>query len=447
MPHLTRASARSAGVALGALVFLTLLAFPGRAATAPAQDPTVDAGPLVEILPLEGFLDPPTAGAIIDLVEQSTESDLIVIQVDAPGVVSVDLDELLAAFEASPVPIAVFVGPQGAAATVAGAAVGLWLAADVRAVATDATVGPAHPLTLAAGTLEEAAAVVQRSQRPDSDSVEIILTTEQDGQSLDGLADLVVPGLESLLLELDGQQIATSQGLVTLELPGDAVNVRFHSLGVLRRLLHAATTGPFIYLLLTVGLGMLLFELFQPGFGVAGIAGIITIAIGVFGLTVLPASGWGVGLVILGMLLFALDTAIAGFGAVTLGAVVSLSVGSLNFYDSDALALPWWLVAGTVLTAFVFFVFVMTSLLRAQAGPAEEAVAELVGRRGVVRSILNPEGHVFADGALWRARWVDEAHAARVGTVVKVVAVDGPLVLVDAVDAGDTTSPVESSAG
>jgi len=147
------------------------------------------------------------------------------------------------------------------------------------------------------------------------------------------------------------------------------------------------------------------------------------------------------------MVLFAVDTAIAGFGLVTLSAVVTLSVGSVSFYDADALALPWWLVAGTVITAFVFFVFVMTSLLRAQAGPADEAVAELIGRRGVVRSVLNPEGHVFADGALWRARWVDEAHAARVGTVVKVVAVDGPLVLVDAVDAAEGEEPTGADGG
>jgi membrane-bound serine protease (ClpP class) len=40
-----------------------------------------------------------------------------------------------------------------------------------------------------------------------------------------------------------------------------------------RRLLHAATTAPFIYLLLVVGLGMLLFEVFQPGSGSPGSPG------------------------------------------------------------------------------------------------------------------------------------------------------------------------------
>ncbi|MDX1509907.1 MAG: NfeD family protein [Nitriliruptorales bacterium] len=449
MPHLTRAVARPVGITLGALALLLLLAFPGRA-DQPGIRAADDSSALVEILPLEGFLDPPTAGAIIDLVTSSSSSDLVVIQLDAPGVVSVDLDEIFSAFRASPVPVVVFVGPQGAAAVLKGGAVGVLAAAHVAAVAGDTTIGPIHPVRLDGGTVEDAQVLLTKAvgtppSARDHAAFETLLENAMAAADLDGVVDLVVPGLEALMQELDGTSVETANGSVTLRLRSDEVEVRFHSLGVVRRLLHAASTGPFIYLLLTVGLGMLLFELFQPGFGVAGVAGIVTAGIGIFGLTVLPVTWWGVALVVLGLVLFAVDTAIAGFGPVTSGAVVALSVGSANFYDADALALPWWLIAGTVVTAFVFFVFVMTSLLRAQAGPAEEAVAELIGRRGVVRSVLNPEGHVFADGALWRARWSDEAHAAPVGTVVKVVAVDGPLVLVDAVDAAptDTGEPTD----
>jgi membrane protein implicated in regulation of membrane protease activity len=50
--------------------------------------------------------------------------------------------------------------------------------------------------------------------------------------------------------------------------------------------------------------------------------------------------------------------------------------------------------------------------------------------------MLNPEGHVFIDGALWRARAVDLDAAGegvvRVGTAVRVQAVDGPVILVGA---------------
>jgi membrane-bound serine protease (ClpP class) len=53
-----------------------------------------------------------------------------------------------------------------------------------------------------------------------------------------------------------------------------------------------------------------------------------------------------------------------------------------------------------------------------------------------VRSVLNPEGHVYIDGALWRARWTGDTRRAKVGTPVRVHAVDGPVVLVEPFDAG-----------
>jgi membrane-bound serine protease (ClpP class) len=388
---------------------------------------------LVEILPLSGFLDPPTSAQILEVLDVAAEegSVLVVLQLDAPGGVSVDTDELLAAIEGSPVPVAVLVGPLGQGPRAAGAAGLLWLAADVRAVVLDATVGPLAPVDLADEfdylAAERAGGLVRGTE--DQALLDRLLDEELTAEELElaGTADLAVAGLEALLLELDGTEVAGQQ----LTIQGDEVGVRFHSLGLIRRLLHAATTAPFIYLLLTVGLGMLLFEVFQPGFGVAGLAGIITAGIGAFGLTVLPVTWWAVALVVLGLLLYAVDTAVAGFGPITLAATAAFAVGSLQFYDAEVLDLPVWLVVATTVTVLGFFVFVMTSILRAQAGPEGVTVDDLVGRTGIVRSVLNPEGHVYLDGALWRARWTGEAKRAKVGTPVRVHGVDGPVVLVE----------------
>jgi len=69
----------------------------------------------------------------------------------------------------------------------------------------------------------------------------------------------------------------------------------------------------------------------------------------------------------------------------------------------------------------------------------------LVGRSGIVRSVLNPEGHVYIDGALWRARWTGETKRVKVGTPVTVHGVDGALVLVEPFSAeGDMDLPAAS---
>ncbi len=393
----------------------------------------------VEILPLRGgFIDPPVSAQIADVVEvaETEGSELVLLQYSSPGGVSVDLDEVLGLMEDASVPIAVLVGPLGTGAEAAGAAGLLWLAADVRAVATDAAVGPIEPADLADLDDDEpaarAAAFVE-AVGGDADVGQRLLREPVAAEELVDaqIASVEASSIEPLLVDLDGTSVVTSTGERELQLRSDEVEVRFHSLGLIRRVLHAATTAPFIYLLLVVGLGMLLFEVFQPGFGVAGLAGVVTAAVGTFGLFVLPVTWWAVALVILGLILYAVDTAIAGFGPVTAAATAAFAVGSWRFYAADALALNGWLIAGTTLTVLVFFVFIMTSLLRAQAGPEGVSVDDLVGRPGIVRSVLNPEGHVYIDGALWRARWTGDAKRAKVGTPVRVHGVDGAVVLVE----------------
>lgn len=438
-------------VALVAVVLATLAAVLAPVG-ALAQEEGDPGSTSVEILPLRGgFIDPPVVAQIQDVLELAERdgSALVVLQYTSPGGVSVDVDELLRTIESSPVPVAALIGPLGTGAEAAGVAGLLWLAADVRALSLDATVGPLDPADLTdldgsypVGTRTDAFLTAAGA---DLALAERLLTEAVPAEDLvaAGVVSLTAQGLEPLLVELDGVTI----GDTTLRIRADEVEVRFHSLGLVRRVLHAATTAPFIYLLLVVGIGMLLFEVFQPGFGVAGLAGVITAAIGVFGLWVLPVTWWAVALVVLGLLLYAVDTAIAGFGWVTLAATVAFATGSANLYAADALALPWWLVAGTTVLALVFFVFIMTSVLRAQAGPDGVTVDDLVGRPGIVRSVLNPEGHVYIDGALWRARWTGEAKRAKVGTPVRVHDVEGAVVLVEPYEpaaAGTEVAPAPS---
>jgi len=429
------------------LSVLALLVLALTASFATAQTEEVDGssgGQVVEVLPLRaGLIDPPVTSQILDVIDlaEAQGSQLVVLQYSSPGAVSVDLDEVIGRMQATDVPVAVLIGPLGVGAQAAGAAGLLWLAADIRAVSADASVGPLDPVDLAdlGGDYPLRQRVEEFVGAADADTDlagRLVDTAVPADELVDaGVVTLAAQGLEPLLVELDGTTVATADGGdTTLRIRAAEVEVRFHSLGLVRRVLHAATTAPFIYLLLVVGLGALLFEAFQPGFGVAGLAGLVTVAISGFGLSVLPVVWWAVALVVLGLLLYALDTAIAGFGPVTLAATVSFVVGSLWFYASEALALNAWLVGATTLTVFVFFVFVMTTVLRAQAGPEGVAIDDLVGRPGIVRSVLNPEGHVYIDGALWRARWTGDTKRAKVGTPVRVHGVDGAVVLVEAFD-------------
>lgn len=448
---------RAAVVLAVAAAAVVVSSFPGAATPPLAADSSEDASgdpvATVDILPVSGLLDPPVAGTIVDLLADASAgtSELVIIQVDGPGGVSVDTAGLVAAIDEATVPVAVLVAPDSMpTATAAGAWGVLWAAADIRIVSQLGAVGPLLPVDLTDRDDDMVAEEVLAAMDPGTD----------DGATVARLRDETVPGLEleqaglvdvladnylEVMDELDGREVLTSNGAVVLDLGADRTS-RLYSMSLLARMLHAAATPTFIYLLLVLGLGMLAFELFQPGFGVAGFAGLVMLPFAIFGLTVLPVAWWALALLLLGMGLYVLDTAIAGFGGVTAAATAAFGVGSWFVFGSGPLRNPTWVAVGTTVVALGFWVIVMTTILRAQAGPEGVELDGLVGKLGIVRSLLNPEGHVYIDEALWRAR-LEEGGRLRVSAPIRVVDVDGAVLVVRPYVAGDTPNDPAATGG
>lgn len=432
-----------------ARLLLALLALTMAAATllgagpaAHAQDDPASTGPVVDVLPVRGFLDPPVAAAITTLIADAEERDaaLVVIQVDGPGAISADVEGLLSAVRDATVPVAVFASPQQGLSAEAGGLYGmLWATAPVRAMSETATIGPVSPLDLASGAEADAAARARLDEIGAGEALDRPRTAEHlEGE---GAVDVVASNVAGMLAELDGIEVTLADGTTsTLDIGSEDVNVRLHSLGILARLLHAAAAPAFIYMLLVFGLGALAFELFQPGFGVAGFAGLVMLPFAVFGLSVLPVTWWALALVLVGLALYCVDTAMAGLGWTTAAATATFGVGSWFLFGTDVLRVPPALAIVMTLIVLAFFVVVLTVILRAQAGPEGVDVSDLVARHGIVRSVLNPEGHVYIDEALWRAR-VADGTKLRVGTPVTVTGVDGAVLLVEPFDPQSSPDP------
>ena len=93
----------------------------------------------------------------------------------------------------------------------------------------------------------------------------------------------------------DGPVVLQTQ-IATTEAGGrrpGTVDIRFENLGPVDRVLHGVASPSMIYVLLVIGLAALAFELTQPGFGFAGFAGVGMLALGLYGLTVVPVTGSG----------------------------------------------------------------------------------------------------------------------------------------------------------
>jgi membrane-bound serine protease (ClpP class) len=112
--------------------------------------------------------------------------------------------------------------------------------------------------------------------------------------------------------------------------------------------------------------------------------------------------------------------ALAALGALGLIASGVLALSS----DSDVaeIAGPALITLG-VLSAVTAY-FVGRKVIAAQRGQRTKT-GDLIGARAEARSTIDPEGQVWIEGALWRARLADGGSPARLGDRVRVEAIEG----------------------
>jgi membrane-bound serine protease (ClpP class) len=193
-------------------------------------------------------------------------------------------------------------------------------------------------------------------------------------------------------------------GTATLATKGAAV--RDIDMSWLESFLQLLADPTIAYLLLSLGLLGLYVEFSHPGVTVPGVAGGISLLLGLFALGTLPVNWAGVLLIALAFILFATDLFVPSFGTLTIGGIVSFVLGSYLLIGSNAP--PGYEVARPViwtLTAclLAFSLFLGAAVLRARLRPPATGKQAMLGTVGTVRSALKPSGMVFVDGALWAA--------------------------------------------
>jgi membrane-bound serine protease (ClpP class) len=129
--------------------------------------------------------------------------------------------------------------------------------------------------------------------------------------------------------------------------------------------------------------------------------------------------------------LFIAEAHLQSHGVLGVGGVISLILSGLLLFNTNGgfgVSVPVVIIAGVLLGAF--FAFMVQRAVRARREPVKTGHEELVGALADVRVPLTPEGQVFTQGALWRARAIDGAAGLRAGDRVRVESVDGLTLLV-----------------
>jgi membrane-bound serine protease (ClpP class) len=407
---------------------------------------------------VQGPVGPATMDFLVDSLEEAAlrNAELLIIRLDTPGGLDASTRDIVKAILNSPVPVATFVAPEGARAASAGTYI--LYASHIAAMSPATNVGAATPVNIIgpkppgqkgdSGVEEE-----DSGPSPDSgdamsrkvinDSVAYVRgLANKHGRNADwaelavrdaasitaeealeiGVIDLIAQDVADLLEQSHGRTVEV-QGrdrvLDTSSLLVEQLEPDWKS-----ELLAVITSPTIAYLLLLIGVYGLILEGYNPGAILPGVVGAICLLTALYAFQMLPVNYAGFALIVLGIILIIGEAMAPSFGALGIGGVISIVIGSIILIDTDVpgfkVSRP--LIGAIALASSIGLLAIIGSAMKARQRPVVAGREELVGAKGTALMDFENRGNVFVHSERWSA--VTES-PLRKGQVIVVTGIDG----------------------
>ncbi len=421
---------------LAGLLGLSLLSPPAHADDEAAAEGLAP----VDVMQVSGLFDEVTVDSIIEAIERAENngSQALILQLNSGGAIVSDqrMVELLQRVSDAEVAIGVWVGPSRGSLAY-GTPAQLLGVADVTAMVAGSRIGHTGDL------LDPAVDLGPAADQLHHDSMSFAEARRLGILKLD-TSDEGVPTVRSMVLAMDGVELADGKVLDTvsqeLDDQGRTQNVstlvRFSGLGLVDEVFHSVASPPIAYLFFVIGCCLLIFEFYTAGIGVAGLVGAVLTVLGCYGLAALPARPFAVGLLIVGLLTFAVDVQV-GIPRFWTGVGATMFVlGSWLLYDplpGTDLRLGWLTLLVGIGGVLVTFIVGMPSMVRSRFSTPTIGREWMIGEAGVAVGTINPEGVAQLGGSRWQAR-TNRGTPIAAGENLRVVAIDGVTLEVEPVE-------------
>ncbi|MCY4435952.1 MAG: nodulation protein NfeD [Chloroflexi bacterium] len=398
----------------------------------------------VDTVRISGAIDPASEQLFARAVDRAVadQAEVLIVLLDTPGGLDSSMRAMVQDMLMSPVLVVVFVYPQGGRAASAG--VFLAMAAHVAVMAPGTDIGAAHPVSAGGGQImgdmndkvtNEAVAYIrslaelrERNAEWAEQAVRSSQTMTAEEAVKSDVVDLIAQDLPDLIAKLDGRQVQTPSWTRTLVVAGAPLREMEHNFAeqVLKFIFNPNTA----YLLFLIGLYAVIAELYSPGAIVPAVVGAIAIVLALVAFGTLPIYWGGVALLLVAAALIAFEAQNPGLGVLGFGGVVTLVLGTLLLYQpltspfSGPFFVSPWVLGFMVALTVAFLLLLLRIAAQSQNEPQQfRGQRRIVGQEGLALTALDPEGVVRVAGEEWSARTMGTS--VQEGDQIWVYDVDG----------------------
>ncbi len=226
-----------------------------------------------------------------------------------------------------------------------------------------------------------------------------------------GVVEFVSSSIDQLLADIDGTNITTSSGNITLHTK-DAEKIMYSPSPKIQ--IMKVISNPIITsLLLMLGIFALIFGISSPGFG-AEVFGVIAILLSLVG-SGFSISTLSIIFIIIGCLLLIIEIFVTpGFGVIGIGGIICLAIGSIflvpSYPNREWLISMEYMETAIVISLVlivliaIFFVFLLYKVL--QIRNKKRAIGVFIGEKARTIDRITPgePGYVRFKGEYWQAR-------------------------------------------
>lgn len=396
------------------------------------------AGNTIDVLKFEGIINPIIADYITEGIDKASERNslALIIQMDTPGGLDKSMRIIIKKILGSQIPIIVYVAPGGSRAASAGTYI--TLAAHIAAMAPGTNIGAATPVAIGTGKADsdmvnklknDAVAYIKsiaekrgRNSKWAEEAVRKSVSISETEALQKGVIDLIANNLLELVQKIDKKKVAIDSKTLTLNTK-DA-KIEFITMEWRQKFLKVISDPNIAFLLIILGFYGLFFELSNPGVVFPGLIGAIALILGGYALHLLPINYAGLLLIILAVVMFLLEVKVTSYGALTIGGIISMVIGSIMLVDSPFpfLRISLKIIIPTALATAAFFFFLFGAVFRVHQKGAVTGAEGLKGEIGVAQENIDKTGKVFVHGEIWNA--VSDVPLKK-GERVRVVKVEG----------------------